>query len=290
MAERQNGFMIRDVALTEIAGRIAALPDIVGVALGGSRARDEHTAESDIDLGLYYRGTLDTERLGALARKIGGPDATVTERGGWGPWVDGGGWLTIDGTAVDWIYRDLDRVEESVRDARAGVVAYSFQAGHPAGVTSFAYAGELAFGVALADPDGVLGALQAGLGTYPAALAEALVHGLWEADFSVSAARKAARRGDTTYVAGCLFRAVIVCAHAVHGRAGRWLLNEKGAIASAGRLAGAPTDFAPRAHALIGHLGTSAAELAASIDDAERLVSDTRRAVGGPIPELVEGA
>ena len=29
--------------------------------------------------------------------------------GEWGPWVDGGCWLSIAGTAVDWQYRDLDR-------------------------------------------------------------------------------------------------------------------------------------------------------------------------------------
>src|SRR3712207_8687536 len=44
-------------------------------------------------------------------------EAVVTAPGGWGPWVDGGGWLTIDGSAVDWIYRDLDRVERSWEDA-----------------------------------------------------------------------------------------------------------------------------------------------------------------------------
>jgi len=34
--------------------------------------------------------------------------------------VDGGGWLRIAGAAVDWIYRDLDRVHAAWVDARAG--------------------------------------------------------------------------------------------------------------------------------------------------------------------------
>jgi len=51
--------------------------------------------------------------LAELARRVTGPGATVTAPGEWGPWVDGGGWLTVDGAAVDWIYRDLDRVHRS---------------------------------------------------------------------------------------------------------------------------------------------------------------------------------
>jgi hypothetical protein len=42
----------------------------------------------------------------------------VTRPGEWGPWVDGGGWLHVGGTAVDWLYRDLDRVRKSWEDAR----------------------------------------------------------------------------------------------------------------------------------------------------------------------------
>ena len=59
------------------------------------------------------------------------------------------------------------------------------------------------------------------MATYPVALGHALVAGLWEAGFALDIARKAASRADTTYVAGCLFRAVLLCAHALHGRAGR---------------------------------------------------------------------
>jgi hypothetical protein len=56
----------------------------------------------------------------------------------------------------------------------------------------------------------------------------------------IKIARKAVSRCDTTYIAGCLFRAVEICAHALHGHAGRWLISEKGAIDSAGQLAEAP--------------------------------------------------
>lgn len=140
----------------------------------------------------------------------------------------------------------------------------------------FAYAGEVALGVVLTDPSGELARLQIQTQQYPPLLAEALVAGLWEASFAVDNARKAVARGDTVYVAGCLFRALALCAHALHGHAGRWLVNEKGAVSAAARLAGAPADFATRAQGLLARLGQDHAALSAAVARAEQLVADTR--------------
>jgi predicted nucleotidyltransferase len=261
--------------MVELAGRLAGVPGIVGVLLGGSRARGAHTPDSDTDLGLYYRGKLDTGRLGELAREVAGPTARVTEPGEWGPWVDGGGWLTIDGGAVDWIYRDLDRVERCWRDAEQGRYAFHAQIGHPLGVPDFAYPGEVALGVILADPGGELASLRRRTLGFPPALADALVNGLWEADFLLSIARKAVTRRDVAYLSGCLFRLVGVCAHALHGAAGRWLVNEKGAVAAAAALPGAPARFRERVDAIFGVLEPDPLRLTAALDAAADLVLDT---------------
>ena len=58
-----------------------------------------------------------------------------------GPRVNGGGWLTIGGQAVDWIYRDLDDVDACWRRARRGEVVLHIQVGHPAGFPEWAYQG-----------------------------------------------------------------------------------------------------------------------------------------------------
>src|SRR5674476_1142794 len=100
------------------------------------------TRRTDFDLGLYYRPPLDIDALQDLARDIAGPKASVTRPGEWGSWVDGGGWLYIGGTAVDWIYRGRGRVLKSWEDARAGRYDFHFQIGHPFGVPDFMYAGE----------------------------------------------------------------------------------------------------------------------------------------------------
>lgn len=269
-----------DAALQVLATRMTAVPGVVAVLLGGSRARGEHAPGSDYDLGLYYRGPLDLDGLRRLARSVSGPDAALTELGGWGPWVDGGGWLTIDGHAVDWLYRDLDRVHRAWRDAQAGSYYFHGQVGHPLGVPDFAYAGEVALGKVLADPTGELTALQAETRMYPPKLADALVRRLAEATFLAGGAGKATARLDTAYVAGCVFRLVGVCAHALHGRAGRWLINEKGCVASADRLAIAPEGFAERAHGLLAAVGRTEQELTATLAAARQLVADTARACG----------
>lgn len=138
---------------------------------------------------------LDIDSLQVLAREVASPEASVTRPGEWGPWVDGGGWLHIGGTAVDWIYRDLDRVHKSWVDAQAGRCDFHFQIGHPFGVADFVYAGEVALGVVLADPSGEVTALQLAARRYPPLLRDALVAGLWEASFSIEIARKAVTRG-----------------------------------------------------------------------------------------------
>jgi hypothetical protein len=248
---------------------------MVGVVLGGSRARGTHAPDSDTDLGLYYRGTLDIQRLGDLARAFAGPDAHVTELGAWGPWVDGGGWLTIDGEPVDWIYRDIDRVERARHDAEQGRYRFHAQTGHPLGVPDFTYPGELALSVILADPTGELASLRERTLVFPPALADALVTGLWEADFLLRIARKAVGRGDAPYVAGCLFRVAGLCAHALHGAGRRWLINEKGAVASAAAIPGAPERFKQRVDAVFAVVDGDPVHLTEALDLATDLVLET---------------
>lgn len=270
--------------LDALAERLTSVDGVVGVVLGGSRARGEHVPESDVDLGIYYRDDLDIAALGALAREVAGPDAQVTKRGEWGPWVDGGGWLVIggdkqagDGLHVDWIYRDVDRVRDAWARAHRGSYDWNSQTGHPLGVPDFGYVGELALAVVLADPTGELAELQNAI-TYPDALREALRRNLWEAEFLLQIAAKATSRGDSAYVALCLSRALLLCAHALHAHDGRWLVNEKGAVPAAGALPSAPTDFERRVTGLLGQLGKTPEDLRESIDVAEELVGDVRRA------------
>ncbi|MFD7582108.1 nucleotidyltransferase domain-containing protein [Kitasatospora sp. NPDC059817] len=258
-----------------MANRLAEVPGVVGVMLGGSRARGEHRPDSDWDLGVYYRGGLDLAALRALA----GPEVEVAGPGGWGPWVNGGAWLQADGGAVDWILRDMDRVEQVWTDCREGRYEVGVQAGHPLGFWSPCYAGEVALGQVLADPARELTDLQQKAATYPEPLREALTAGAWEAEFLVTAAAKGAARADTLYVSLCLSRAVGVLVQAMFAEDRRWCLNEKGALAVAETLPAAPTGFGPRVRGLLGAPGESAELLAATVAEARALVEETLAAL-----------
>ncbi|AWN22643.1 nucleotidyltransferase [Deinococcus irradiatisoli] len=241
--------------LPALTARLMALPGIVAVVLGGSRARGTATPESDLDLGLYYRADpgFDLERLRQLCRELDdGGEAQPTAPGGWGPWVDGGAWLTVGGVRVDFIYRELGRVERSVRDALAGHVELHAQPGHPHGIHSHHYAAELALCQVLADPEGQVAALKARLSGYPDALKAALErHYGWQPGFWLDAAAKGLQRGDLHYAQGCTYQAVMAAVQVLCARGGVWLTNEKGALALAAGVPGAPPRFAERGGAAL---------------------------------------
>jgi hypothetical protein len=152
------------------------------------------------------------------------------------------------------------------------------QAGHPLGVYSHSYVGELALGRILADPAGELRALQQETRRYPEPLREALIaNAQWETPFILAGARKGAARSDSFYVAGCLFRAVGLLVQALHAHARCWVLNEKGAVRAAGELPSAPRDFAARAHGLFTMLDTPPDTLSAALDAADRLTTEVRK-------------
>ena len=269
-----------DTHLIALAERLLEVRGVVAVVLGGSRARGTHRPDSDFDVGLYYRGELDVAALGALAAGYGDAPVEVTQPGGWGPWVNGGGWFTVEGQRVDWIYRDLDRVRRIWDDCQQGRYEVGVQAGHPLGFYSHVYAGETAVCRVLADPSGELTALQRSTRQYPSALADALVRALWQVDFALYGVRTGAAAADPTYAAGNLFQLVGVLCHALHGRAGEWLINEKGMVASAARLALSPAGFGDDAHAILAGVGRTAAEITETANRAQVLATRVRAAVG----------
>jgi predicted nucleotidyltransferase len=259
------------VALAPVAG-------IEAIALGGSRARGTATAASDYDIGLYYRGSrpIDVAALGQVAASLDdrGANAEVTPLGGWGPWIDGGGWLLIGGVHVDLLYRDLDRVAAVIDDAHAGKVEPHYQPGHPDAFLPTIYIGEVAYARVLHDPARSLAALLARTMPYPPVLAAALRKRFeWEAPFALANARKSLDRGDVSYLAGCVFRAVACLCQTLFALNGVYLLNEKGAVAAVDRFARRPSDFPDRIAAIYADLGTGAH--AAALARLDALVSDT---------------
>jgi predicted nucleotidyltransferase len=129
-----------DPLLERVSAALAAVPGVVSVVLGGSRATGAAHASSDYDVGLYFaeRLGLDVTRLLEVVRGLVDERAAaqVTEVGGWGPWIVGGGWLTITGNKVDLLYRPIESIERVIRECREGRVSVDYQPGHPHGFCS----------------------------------------------------------------------------------------------------------------------------------------------------------
>src|SRR3569833_2222497 len=210
--------------LAYVAERLATLPYVRAVTLGGSRAAGTQGPDSDWDLAVYYRGPFEPARL----RGLGWP-GEVSEIGGWGGGVfNGGAWLTIDGRRVDVHYRDLDEVEHHLAEAGEGRFGVERLLFHLAGVPTYIVLAELALNRVL---HGDLPRPR-----YPEALQRTARERWWgEARLTLSYARTAhAEKGHRTAPAGALATAACQTAHAIMAARGRWVTNEKTLLARAG--------------------------------------------------------
>jgi predicted nucleotidyltransferase len=230
-----------------LATELAGLPGAVAVVLGGSRASATERPDSDWDVGVYYRGSrrlLDSEDLRRL-----GHEGYVSGLGEWGPIVHGGAWLTIDGTPVDVLFRDLDTVEHWLEEARHGRFDVVSQNGCIVGAPTYALAGELA----VCRP--ISGELPRP--AFPDALA-VTADERWRGRAAVALmfAKGHARMADPVCCAGSLAQAILCIAHARLAERREWVLNEKGIVQRAGLDA---------VNALLAGPGATSTELAGTV-------------------------
>lgn len=210
--------------LDHAADRLAALPGVRAVTLGGSRAQGTHRPDSDWDLAVYYRGGFDPEDL----RAVGWP-GEVFGIGDWGGGVfNGGAWLTVDGRRVDVHYRELDVVEHQIAEAEQGRFHCERLLFHLAGIPSYLVVAELAVNRVLRG--------ELPRPSYPRALrAAAAEHWRGDARLTLSHARaNHAPRGRLTEVCGAVATAAMQAGHAVLAARGEWVTNEKRLLERAG--------------------------------------------------------
>jgi predicted nucleotidyltransferase len=209
----------------EAASRLAALPGVLAVSLGGSRAAGTAGPDSDWDFAVYYRGSgFDPESL----RSLGWP-GQIFPIGGWGGGVfNSGAWLTAGDRRVDVHYRDLDDIEYRLAEAQAGRFRIERLMFHLAGVPTYIVLAELARHRVLH------GDLPRP--AYPPALSEAAARA-WQAEAlaTLDYARRAhAARGHLADTAGAIAIAACQAAHAVLAARGEWITNDKTLLDRAG--------------------------------------------------------
>jgi predicted nucleotidyltransferase len=265
--------------IDRIANQIQRISGVAAVVLGGSRARGSAGPDSDIDLGIYYhpQQPLDLAALERLASALDDQHraGVLTPVGGWGPWINGGGWLKIAGNAVDFLYRDLEKVSQVIGECRAGKVQVDYQPGHPHAFTSAIYLAEIALCQPLTDPHGTIAGLKELVFPYPPALQQGLIDRFfWEAGFAIATAKKAARRGDAAYVSGCMFRGTACLLQTLYAFNQQYWMNEKGALAIAASFDRSPVDLEKRIHTAFGSLQPEATSLAAGLTILDTIIRE----------------
>jgi hypothetical protein len=275
--------MPHDPLLQRLVAPLSKVSGLVAIALGGSRARGTAHATSDYDIGLYFSQTqpLDTDELLAVVRTLVDERATaaVTPVGGWGPWIVGGGWLSIEGKKIDLLYRNLEAVAQVIDACRAGEISMNYQAGHPHGFCSSIWMGEVAFAQPLHDPQGRLAQLKALTKPYPRALRDALIRRFqWEILFAIENGELAAASCEQTHIAGCAYRALASIGQVLFALNERYLINEKGALREAARFPLTIADLTGRVADIWRRIGnkefTPALSLLRTLDEDLRAITE----------------
>jgi predicted nucleotidyltransferase len=266
--------------MSSLAKRLGAIPGMKAVVLGGSYARGRAQPGSDIDLGLFYSeaAPFSIESVSELAEEVNDTDGpVVTDFYGWGPWVNGGAWLTIRGQRVDFVYRSLEHVERVIADAEAGRFELDYAQQPPFGFFSATYLGEIAVCIPLVDPLGRIDGLKRRVAKYPEALHRVVVQDyLWAAEFGLGAvAPKFAARGDAFGTAGCLARAVNQLVLVLFALNRKYLINDKTALEEIAEFERAPREFGRRVQKTMAQLGGSPAELGAAVENVAQLLRET---------------
>jgi predicted nucleotidyltransferase len=272
--------------VSSLSKQLEAIPGIKAVVLGGSYARGRAQPGSDIDLGLFYSETapFSIQGLCELAESVNdtaGP--VVAGFYEWGPWVNGGAWLTVGGQRIDFIYRNLEHLERVIAEAEAGRYEVHYAQQPPFGFFSGTYLGEVAVCIPLFDPEARLEGLKRRVANYPEALRRAVVQDyLWMAEFGLAAfARKYATRSDAYGTAACLTCAVNQLVLVLFALNRKYPINDKTALAEVAEFEHAPREFGPRVQKTLAHLGASPAELVNAVESIAELVQETVELTGG---------
>jgi Domain of unknown function (DUF4037)/Nucleotidyltransferase domain len=262
----------------DIVTRLIAVRGVSAIALGGSHATGAAGAQSDIDMSVYYPeiAPFSIEEIRRVAHTVA-PHShpTVTGFHEWGPWVNGGVWLTVGDTKVDLLYRNIDQVEHTIIEAVSGVWHHDFDQQPTFGFRSVIYLAEIMSGLPLYDPHHRLAALRHQVERYPGALKYTIISdSLWSAEFTLQFARDFARKQDVYNTVGCLTRIASSLTQALFALNETYFLNDKQALGVLDNFTQVPARYRSRVEETLARPGRTADELSASVEAFESLWRD----------------
>ena len=242
--------------ISTIIDRLKQIDGVSALVLGGSRARGTENPNSDIDIGIYYNANngLDIAQLRRVTSILDDDNRgnLLTEIGGWGPWINGGGWLKVNQKPVDFLYRDQNKVSKVIEQCLSGDITIDYQPGHPHGFLNAIYLAEIALCKVLWDPSGIVGEMKTRTNPYSHVLQKAIIQKfIWEANFSLEIGRKGIYKKDVSYIAGCCFRSVSCLNQVLFALNETYWMNEKGAAAIADSFSMVPSNYSYRVNNIL---------------------------------------
>lgn len=271
-----------DQIIDDVANILLEAPGVVGVVLGGSRARGTETVTSDIDIAIYYSkaGGFNVGDIGTIAAHIDDEhrEGLITSLGEWGPWVNGGGWLEVQGYLFDIVFRDFDRVSQVVDDCLKGVVTANYHAGHPHAFLNVMYMGEIATGKVLTDPTNRLAELKAKTLPYPKTMQQAIIkYFMFEVNYSLMFAADNAEKEDASYVAGCCYRTIACLNQVIFALNEEYCLNEKKAATMVESLMIKPSNYKRKVDYAITLISNSSDKTSMGVELLQDIVAETEK-------------
>lgn len=267
--------------INNIKNELIGVPGVVGVVLGGSRARGTHNDDSDIDIGVYYdknKGfNINDIENAAIILNDEKKDQLISNIGDWGEWINGGGWLIIDGYHVDIIFRDIHKVKKVINESLTGNVSIHYQTGHPHGYLNIMYAGELAVSNILLDTEGTLKKLKRQINTYPEKMKESIIqYFLFEASFSLTFMEDNINKQDVFYVMGHCFRSIACLNQVIFAKNNEYSINEKKAVYMIDQFSKKPNNYKKRVEAIVTFISNNPEKLKKATEDLKMLIEEVK--------------
>lgn len=271
--------------LGDLVARLGGIPGMEAVVLGGSYASGTQTETSDLDIGLYYFDArpfaiADIRRVAEDA--AAGGNATVTGFYEWGAWVNGGAWIHTPRGKVDFLYRSIDHVQRTIREAQEGISHHDYDQQPTYGFYSVIYLAETQICIPLFDPAGRIETLKRQVEVYPPRLKQKVVaDSLWSAEFTLLHARGFAAQGDIYNTAGCLTRAAANLTQALFALNERYFIRDKKVMQTLASFPILPVGYIEQVGGILARPGSSTAELAASVANLEHAWRSVVELTGG---------
>lgn len=273
--------MIIKKILDEITIELKGIPGIVGIVLGGSRARGTNHQDSDIDIGIYYNESegFKVSEIDKIATKLDDEHRInlVSSLGEWGPWVNAGGWLVIQGYRVDFIFRDVKRVSKVIDDCLNGKISSNYQTGHPHAYLNSMYMGEVAICKILDDPKNKITELKEKTIPYSENLRNAIIGWyMFEASFSLMFAKSNIDKDDISYVCGHCFRSISSLNQVLFALNNEYCINEKKAVKMIDAFKSKPQNYKKRIDELITLISFNESNTRKGVEILEELVNEVK--------------